>query len=556
MSDFNTVLEKSKRATIHLLICCNVLSLITESIKCIWSLYVIEEFNISVDRIGWIFFIFYILNIGGQIIINLLYHRNKDFNKNLTSFPLIILFLSSILIFFQCTTIKDYRVKSFLQVFILFICFGLISYGSLYNIYLIFSNIILPFKISYKFNKNILNITHIICTFIGPSISGLILYLNNSDYYSIFYILSILTLLISIYSFILCGKHDKLQSIQMGVIYNNDDEYTKLNKNNINRNENEFPVNIENDNYHNNNNNNNNDDDDLSIIDIFGYIPLITFCVISFTVIQILLNWYLYFMKTSNNIKEWISASQLTISSIFCIFGILIVNKLSIKYKYLINKDQSVYYIVNIIFPFMFAIITYLIFFIDNKNDNDDNIFWYIWIIFGLLFGLFYEYNYIILLDVISDINKYFVIQFISNIGAAIGNLICGLIIINDNFWNILSFCFIFECLIGIICCIIINLSLWMKGRKGKGASMMGDGLSDFSSGLSPELESQLSPKRSSQIDKWKDDDIVGDLNISKINKKYKQHGTSVTSVSNSLGILDVDFVPSVFDKQSSDTTD
>ena len=66
---------------------------------------------------------------------------------------------------------------------------------------------------------------------IGPSLSGLILYAHKNNYYSIFYITAIICVVVAIFSFILCGKQQQLQSMQMSVKCN-DDEYTKLNSRN------------------------------------------------------------------------------------------------------------------------------------------------------------------------------------------------------------------------------------------------------------------------------------------------------------------------------------
>ena len=109
-----------------------MLSLLTEAVKSIWPVYANEKFNMEPNKIAWIFFVFYFLNSGGHLLIYfLLYHSRSS---HLTSSPTIILILSSIIIFFQGSTIKDYEVSSWTQIFILFLSLGLISYHTLYNV--------------------------------------------------------------------------------------------------------------------------------------------------------------------------------------------------------------------------------------------------------------------------------------------------------------------------------------------------------------------------------------------------------------------------------------
>ena len=525
-----------------------MLSLLTESIKSIWPVYANENFDMDADEIGWILFAFYFLNSFGQILVYFLLYHSKS--TQLTSSPTIILFISSLIIFFQGTTIKNYRVESHIQIIILFSCLGLISYHTLYNITITFSNIILPYKYSMDFIKNTMSSTHLLFGIIGPLMSGLILYFQYSDYYLIFYITAIISIIMTIFSFIVCGKQGSLQLMQNAVKYN-DDEHTKLNGresddgHNQNGhphrhrmysrfNENEFPV-----------NNLNDIDSDIEIIctiDLYHISIIITsFC--SHSVIQIIINWYIFYMKNKSdyNTKEWISASQIALGGFSAVIAIVIFNKITQLNKYqkcflrTFRFDHISYHFIHILVPIIFTATAYFMRLIKNQY-----LFWGFSPIFGIIYGIFYQYNFILFWkqQIPANMTNYYLIQFISNIGASIGNLICGILLNNDLdlFWWVILGCFALQFMMAIFIYMIHCAIIMIRGDNKKGKSILyDDGLaSDFSA--SPDVHN----KWNSDVDKWKNDDVVGDIAAKKLTKKYKDVGTA-SQISNSLGILDVD---------------
>merc|ERR1719410_2322435 len=100
-----------------------------------------------------------------------------------------------------------------------------------------------------------------------------------------------------------------------------------------------------------------------------------------------------------------------------------------------------------------------------------------------------------------------------------------------DWFWIIVSLCFALQALIAIVVSIVHCLKSLKKWQQ---ASMC-EGKEDTSTGLLSDCQRSWSGKN-----KWTEDDVVGDLNIENLVKKYKSHHGTVT---NSLGILDIDWV-------------
>ena len=252
-------------------------------------------------------------------------------------------------------------------------------------------------------------------------------------------------------------------------------------------------------------------------------------------------------MNAQYETKYIVSGIHILLFGVFALLGMLSVIRGKALTKAIVSNTLF-YHSMQMIVPLIFGVVSYcLTLFVDAAYI--EYIFGAFALFCGFLFGVFYQGNGCIFwrahCRLRNRIFRYEMIKFVANIGAAIGNLFCGKLLQNDIdwFWLIISFCFALQLVTAIIVFIAHCLRVYKQWYLHVS---MCEGREETSTGL-------LSPtaKSWSGKNKWTEDDVVGDFNISNLVTKYKKHHATGT-VTNSLGLLDTEWVENVFEVQTS----